>query len=68
MRQCSATIDARHPMRSERVRGFQPPWRTVFVYKCSACGATHRMRASSFRGTRPEPAVGAFVCGAVVAE
>jgi hypothetical protein len=49
------------PIRTERVRGFQPPWRTVYVYKCSK-GHTIRFRANRFRGTTPEPGGGAVTC------
>ena len=64
---CTSIINMRNPVRSERVRGFQPPWRTVYVYRCCECGAERRMYASAFRGARPEPAVGGIVCGALVA-
>lgn len=58
----SATyIDLRSPIRSERVRDFQPPWRTVYVYRCAA-GHEVRVRAGSFRGRNPEPSVGAIRC------
>jgi DNA-directed RNA polymerase subunit RPC12/RpoP len=63
---CDATIDLRTPVGSERVRGFQPPWRTVYRYRCSACGHEVRVRANSFRGTRPEPSVGGIRCGAAL--
>lgn len=66
-RTCQATIDLRSPMGSEKVRGFQPPWRTVYRYQCPGCGAHHRVYANSFRGMgkyqRPEPSVGAIRCG-----
>lgn len=65
MHQCDNTINLRTPTHSERVRGFQPPWRTVYVYRC-ACGAEHRMRANSYRGSRPEPSVGGIRCGALL--
>jgi len=64
---CGAVVDMSRPIRSERVRDFQPPWRTVYVYRCSGCGAERRVRASSFRGSRPEPSTGAIVCGALLA-
>jgi hypothetical protein len=63
---CSAVIDLRKPVRSERVRGFQPPWRTVYVYACPSCKAERRVRACSFRGSRAEPSVGGMVCGCSV--
>ena len=56
-----ARIDLMRPARSERVRGFQPPWRTVFVYRCQQ-GHEVRVRASNFRGNRAEPSVGAIYC------
>lgn len=55
------TINLSTPIRSERVRGFQPPWRTVFVYQCSQ-GHTVRVYANSFRGRTPVPSVGAITC------
>ena len=57
----SAPIDLRHPIRSERVRDFQPPWRTVFVYRCGN-GHETRVSASSFSGNRAVPSVGAITC------
>ena len=60
---CEAIIDLRRPIRSEKRRGFQPPWYTVYVYQCPTCGAKHFMRANAFRGKRPEPAVGGIICG-----
>lgn len=64
---CENIIDMRKPIASERVRGFQPPWRTVFVYRCS-CGAKMRMRAGSFRGGTAEPSIGGVRCGAIIAQ
>ena len=63
-RECQGTIDLRRPIGSEKVRGFQPPWYTVFRYRCAECGVESRVRASSFRGRNPEPSVGAIRCGA----
>ena len=60
---CEATINLSQPSQSERVRGFQPPWHTVYIYTCRSCGTSHRVRASAFRGTRPEPSTGAIRCG-----
>jgi len=60
---CPTVIDLRTPVRSERIRSFQPPWRTVFVYRCPTCGAEHRVGASRFLGRRPTPEIGGFVCG-----
>ena len=49
------------PVRQEKVRGFQPPWRTVFVYECPK-GHSVRVNANSFRGRTPVPSVGAITC------
>ena len=62
---CDATLNLNTPTRSERVRGFQPPWRTVYVYRCPKCGTETRVRANSFRGRTPVPGIGAIRCGAV---
>lgn len=50
------------PHRSERVRDFQPPWRTVFVYICPQCGKEVRVRANNYSGFRAVPGVGAILC------
>lgn len=55
-------LNLMRPVRSERVRDFQPPWRTVYVYRCEACGKETRVRANSFRGTTPTTGVGAIRC------
>lgn len=56
-------IDLSRPIRSERVRaGFQPHWRTIFVYLCGTCHNEVRVFANSFRGSRPEPGRGAISC------
>lgn len=61
-------IDLRFPIRSERVRaGFQPHWRTVFVYRCS-CGKETRVFASAFRGSTPEPGIGGIYCAHCAAD
>lgn len=59
---CNRVLDLSRPSRTALVRGFQPPYRTLFVYICE-CGAEHRLRAVAFRGALPEPGVGGFVCG-----
>ena len=66
MTTCPAIVNLATPIGSKRVRGFQPPWRTVYVYRCTACGAERNVRAGAFRGTRPEPATGAIRCGAIL--
>ena len=55
-------IDLKNPVRSIRVRGFQPPWYTVFIYECDKCGKEIRIRANSFRGKNPVPGVGGIRC------
>jgi hypothetical protein len=54
-------INLSTPIRSEKVRDFQPPWRTVFIYKCGN-GHIVRVRANAFRGKQPEPGTGAIMC------
>jgi hypothetical protein len=56
-------IDLSRPVKSEKVRaGFQPHWRTVFIYKCER-GHTVRVFANSFRGKTPVPGIGGIKCG-----
>lgn len=54
-------VNLRTPVRRERIRGFQPPWRTVFVYRCPSAHEI-RVNAGAFRGARAEPAIGAITC------
>jgi hypothetical protein len=55
-------INLATPVRSERVRaGFQPHWRTVFIYRCPK-GHEQRIFANSFRGKNPVPGVGGVCC------
>ena len=55
-------INLSAPVRSERVRaGFQPHWRTLFVYLCAA-GHEVKVYANSFRGKTPVPCVGGIHC------
>jgi hypothetical protein len=61
MKDCANFINLSTPFKSERVRDFQPPWRTVFVYRCAA-GHETRVRAGSFRGKHAEPSIGAIRC------
>lgn len=60
---CDGVMNLSTPVGSERVRDFQPPYRTVFNYRCPKCGGLHRVRANSFRGKVAVPGVGAIVCG-----
>lgn len=58
-----ALINLSRPIRSERVRaGFQPHWRTVFIYRCDDCNKESRVYATSFIGSRPVPSTGAIAC------
>jgi hypothetical protein len=66
--QCQAPMNLAYPVRTERVRDFQPPWRTVYVYRCPACGAETRVRAGAFRGRTPEPGRGAILCAQEVTD
>jgi len=61
---CEGIIDLSRPIGSERVRSFQPPWRTVFRYRCPVCGTLRRIYASTFIGTRAVPHMGGVYCGA----
>jgi hypothetical protein len=55
-------IDLQYPIKSKRVRDFQPPWRTVFIYKCPECTQEVNVRAHKFSGKTPVPGVGAIYC------
>lgn len=41
----------------ERVRGFQPPWHLILIYKCKVCGQKYRIR-KSWTGPIPRGALG----------
>ena len=66
MRTMPTVINLATPVRSERRRGFQPPWYTVYIYRCPSCGRETAVRAGAFRGigpnARPEPFVGGIYC------
>jgi DNA-directed RNA polymerase subunit RPC12/RpoP len=55
-------IDLSKPSGSERVRDFQPPYRTVFKYNCPDCGKEVKVRANSFMGKTAVPGKGAISC------
>lgn len=38
---------------TERVRGFQPPWRTIYVVRCDGCGATLQRISKNWHGSVP---------------
>ena len=59
---CTGLIDLETPIGSERRRGFQPPYYTVYVYRCPACHAMRYIRANSFRGKTSVPGRGAIRC------
>ncbi len=63
MKQCDAIINLRRPSGSEKRRGFQPPWYTVFLYRCQKCGQVHNVRANSFLGKKAVPGIGGIICG-----
>lgn len=60
---CDGIMDLSRPIGAERVRGFQPPWYTVWRYRCPKCGAEMRIRASRFHGRNPAPEIGGVYCG-----
>lgn len=62
MHGCKGLIDLSRPIRQEKVRGFQPPWRTVFIYVCPLCSTELRMCASRFMGGVATPELGAVRC------
>jgi len=43
-------MDLSRPIRTERVRWFQPPWRTVYIYRCPVCGKENRVFGPVGRG------------------
>lgn len=50
--------------RIERVRDFQPPWRTVRVLRCPACHTETRLR-QNWHGPTPNGGIGC-PCGEMV--
>lgn len=57
-------IEFKEAIRSERVRGFQPPWRTVLVYRCKECRREIRLR-KDWLGPTPR---GGFLCDCEIEE
>ena len=56
-------IDLSKPIRSKKIRvGFQPHWRTVFIYKCEKCGREMRIFASRGVGKHATPEIGGTYC------
>lgn len=37
-------ISLRNTIRTERVRGFQPPWHTIWILACPSCAGEVRVR------------------------
>lgn len=62
MPHCDELINLETPVGQERRRGFQPPYYTVYKYRCAKCGAMRYIRANSFRGKTPHPGRGAIRC------
>jgi hypothetical protein len=60
---CEGRINLAIPLSATRVRDFQPPWRTVYLYRCPQCHRDIRVRAGAFMGRRAVPGVGGIVCG-----
>lgn len=63
---CPGQMDLQRPIRSERRRGFQPPYYTVYVYRCPDCQRERFIRANSFHGRISVPAIGAILCNGPV--
>lgn len=63
---CTGRIDLSRPIGSERRRGYQPPWYTVFLYTCPVCSHKVWVKAGAFRGKNPVPGTGAIICSARV--
>jgi hypothetical protein len=53
-------------VRTERVRGFQPPWRTILVYRCDSCLFEARL-LKNWSGPAPRGAITCAHCGAAIA-
>ena len=66
MTACNGVIDLATPRGSERRRGYQPPWYTVYKYTCPKCGTDCTVRAGAFYGKRPTPGRGAILCHAPI--
>ena len=62
MAKCNGLIDLKTPRGSERRRGFQPPYYTVWVYACPSCQRRVFVRANAFRGRTAVPSTGAIRC------
>jgi hypothetical protein len=59
----AVVIDLARPVGSHKVRGFQPPWQTVFDYRCPN-GHDVTVRANAFIGRRAVAGVGGVICPA----
>lgn len=56
-----AQINLSRPTGSHKARSGFGKWRTVFEYRCQS-GHKVEMFANAFRGSTPEPGVGAIEC------
>lgn len=61
MTNCETVFGMEHCVRSEKRRGFQPPWYTVFVLRCPTCGTERHIRQNWQGGV---PSFG-IKCGAI---
>ena len=59
---CETIISFHSWTTTERRRGFQPPWYTVYVYRCPDCNTPHYIH-QNWHGGMP---LGAFVCNTEV--
>jgi len=59
---CDGVIRLDSQIRSERRRSFQPPWYTVYIYRCPKCARERAIRANAYRGRNPEPGIGGIRC------
>lgn len=59
---CRGIINLSQPVGSERRRGFQPSYYTVYVYECPECKSKKVVRANLFLGKTPRPSVGGIYC------
>jgi hypothetical protein len=56
-------IMLQYPIKSKKVRaGFQPHWRTIFLYICPECAKEVGVYACAFSGKTPIPGIGAIYC------
>lgn len=61
MNESEGLIDLSKPIRKEKVKWFQPPWRIMFIYHCPS-GHEVRIYANSYKGKKAVPGIGKIVC------